>query len=76
MACELLACCRLFKDSMESLPKATEYIQMKLCFGDYEACNRYIIYKNIGKENLPADLNPFDIEDVQKVMQCLRNKKS
>jgi len=76
MACDLIQCCKLFKDSMEGFPKATEYIKLKLCHGNHEICNRYIIYKNYGKENIPAELNPFDVEDVQKIMQCLHGIKT
>lgn len=76
MACELLDCCQFFKDKMKGLPKAAEYIKSKVCFGEYESCVRYRIYKEFGGENIPFDLHPDDIEEVQKIIQCLRSKKS
>ncbi|MBU5611802.1 hypothetical protein [Geomonas azotofigens] len=73
MACELVECCQFFKDNMKDLPKAAQYIQSKLCFGDYQSCNRYQIYKQTG-EHLPFDLFPDDQEAIRKVKQCLSRK--
>jgi hypothetical protein len=74
MACELLACCQFFNDKMKNMPKAGDYIKKRLCFGDYASCNRYMIYKECGGENIPRDLDP-DSEEVEKVIQCLRRKQ-
>ncbi len=75
MACELLECCQFFKENMQYLPKAAEYIQNMLCFGDHQACNRFRIYKEFGANNIPPDLDPDDTEQVKKVIQCLRKKQ-
>lgn len=75
MACELVECCQFFKDNMKDLPKAAEYIQSKLCFGDYQSCNRYRIYKESGGENVPFALYPDDQEAVRKVKQCMLKKQ-
>ena len=74
-ACEILACCQFFNDNMKSLPKSVEYIKNKLCFDDYESCNRYRIYKVFGGDSIPSYLDPTDAEEVRKVMQCLREKQ-
>lgn len=74
MACELVECCQFFKDNMKDLPKAAEYIQSKLCFDDYQSCNRYRIYKQTG-EHTPFALFPDDQEAIRKVKQCLRQKR-
>jgi hypothetical protein len=55
---------------------AAEYIQSRLCNGDFESCNRFKIYKEFGRDCLPPHLNPDDSEEVTKVMECLRRKKS
>lgn len=47
----------------------------KLCSGDYEVCNRYKIYMQYGKEGNPPYLGPDDIEEAEKVLQCLRKKQ-
>lgn len=74
MACEIQECCQFFKDNMKDLPKTAEYIMMKLCFGDFERCNRFKIYKELGKGSVPSDLDPQDTEEVEKALLCLRNK--
>lgn len=75
MACELVACCQFFTDKMGDFPKSAAYIKQKQCLGDYTACNRYKIYKEFGKENIPTDLDPDDTEEVKKIIQCLRKKQ-
>jgi len=75
MSCELTECCQFFSDHMKNMPMSEEYIKKRLCFGDYASCNRYRIYKEFGGEDIPVDLGPDDIEEVKKVIQCLRKKR-
>lgn len=75
MACEIMACCQFFADNMKTFPKTAEYIKKRLCFGDYESCNRFRIYKKFGGENIPPDLDPDDTEEVRKVIECLQEKQ-
>ena len=74
MACELLACCQFFYDNMKNMPKAEYYLKKRLCFGDFESCKRYMIYKESGGENMPLDFDP-DSEEVVKIIQCQRQKQ-
>uniref|UniRef100_C6DZ04 Uncharacterized protein n=1 Tax=Geobacter sp. (strain M21) TaxID=443144 RepID=C6DZ04_GEOSM len=74
MPCDLTKACQFFKDNMKNLPKAAEYIRNKLCFGDYESCSRFRIYKEYG-ENVPPYLNPDDAEEVKKAARCLQMKR-
>lgn len=75
MACEIVAYCQFFNDNMKNLPKTAEYIQNKLCYGDYKSCNRFKIYKESGGADVPFDLNPSDTEEVKKAMRCLRERQ-
>lgn len=74
MVCEIMEYCQFFNDKLESFPKTAEYIRQKQCLGDYESCNRFRIYKEFGGENVPPGLDPYDTEEVNKVIQRLRNK--
>ena len=74
MACEILACCQFFNDNMKNMPKTAEYIEKRLCLGDYVSCNRFSIYKEFGGDHIPVGLHPDDAEEMKKVIQCLRNK--
>lgn len=75
MACELVACCQFFNDKMEDMPKTAAYIKSKLCLDDYESCARYRIYIECGRKSVPSDLFPNNTEEVNKVIQCIRNKR-
>lgn len=75
MSCQLLKCCQFFKDNMKDLPKSAEYIKSKLCFGDYEKCKRYRIYKEFSSGSMPFDLLPDDAEEAEKMSRCVRKKQ-
>ena len=75
MSCELAACCQFFSNNMKNMPKTEAYIKKRLCFDNYASCNRFKIYKEFGGENIPVDLGPDDIEEVKKVIECLRKKQ-
>lgn len=66
-------CCQFFKDNMKDLPKTAEYIKNKLCFADFERCNRFRIYTAFGKGSVPSDIDPDDTEAVNKVLECLQH---
>jgi len=74
--CELFACCQFFDDNMENLPKTAEYIKNKLCFNDYQSCNRYLMYQKFTGEDIPPYLDPNDTEEVKKLRQCFLRKKT
>ncbi len=73
MVCELLACCQFFVDKMKNMPKTEDYIKKRLCFDDYASCNRYMIYKEYGKDSIPHDFDT-DYEEVEKIIRCLRGR--
>ena len=75
MACELVAYCQFFNDKMKDMPKSSAYIKSRLCLSDYESCARYKIYKECGGKSVPLDLFPHNAEEVNKVIQYLRNKR-
>lgn len=54
---------------MKNMPKTEVYIKKRLCFGDYTSCNRFRIYTEFGGENIPFGLDPFDTEEVEKVVK-------
>lgn len=75
MACELVAYCQFFNDKMKDMPKSAAYIKNRLCLSDYKSCARYRIYKECGGKSVPLDLFPNNAEEVNKVIQCIRNKR-
>ena len=75
MACELMSCCQLFRESLKNLPKTAAYIREKLCTADHESCNRYRAYLTFGKECTHFDLDPSACAEVEKIIACLRAKR-
>ena len=75
MTCELLACCQFFKDKMNGLPNAADYIKKKLCLDDYHSCKRYQAYLGMGEGGAAMICFSDDVEDAKKAMNCLHNRK-
>lgn len=75
MVCELFVCCQFLNNLMKELPKTAEYIKNKICYGEYENCVRFRIYKEFGGKHIPFDLHPEDTEEVKKIIQCLRKRE-
>lgn len=75
MACELMDCCQFFIDNMKNMPQTEEYIKKKICFGDFASCNRYMIFKQSGGKDVPFNIDPYDTDEVKKVIDCLKQKQ-
>ena len=75
MACDLIQYCQFFNDNMKDMPRAVEYIKSRLCLGDYEHCNRYRMFKQWGGVDIQCDPNPSDAEEVEKLIQSVRDHR-
>ena len=60
--CPVLAACIFFNDKMAKMPKTTEFMKQKFCKGDNSKCARYMVFMALGREKVPTDLFPGDIE--------------
>ena len=56
--CECLEGCPFFNDMMTGKPATAEMYKKKFCVGDSSECARYMVFKAVGKESVPADLYP------------------
>ncbi len=70
--CELIATCLFFKDQMEKAPDMADYQKKKYCEGDNSVCARYIVFKALGRENVPRDLLPIQIDIGNELIAKLR----
>jgi len=69
MECECLAKCPFFNDQMADKPATAELMKKQYCLSNYENCARYIIFKALGREKVPADLFPnqqYRVDTIQK----------
>lgn len=60
--CELLAGCIFFNDKMSNLAAAATFLKDRYCTGDNRDCARYLVFKAFGREKVPRDLFPNDID--------------
>jgi len=56
--CELVETCIFFNDQMANMPSTSAVYKKIYCVQDWDTCGRYIIFKAIGRENVPKDLFP------------------
>lgn len=66
--CELLSGCIFFNDKMLNMPGLSEMYKNQFCRQDYSKCARYMVYKELGKENVPLDLFPNQKERAEKIL--------
>lgn len=57
--CELLAQCTVLNEEPANMPSTARALKSRYCLGSgCRACARYIIFRKLGKEKIPADLLP------------------
>lgn len=56
--CELKATCIFFNDQMAGMPSTSAVYKKMYCESDFGSCGRYLVFKAIGRENVPKDLFP------------------
>ncbi|MCM2358763.1 MAG: hypothetical protein NDI77_11485 [Geobacteraceae bacterium] len=66
--CELLEKCIFFNDKMANMPATAQVIKIKYCTGDSLGCARYVVCKALGREKVPADLFPNQLEKANEVI--------
>jgi hypothetical protein len=74
MDCENLSVCPFFNDKLPNMSKTASLLKTRYCLGDYNSCARYIVFKALGREKVPRDLWPSEIERAQKILE--ENKAS
>jgi hypothetical protein len=60
--CPMLVACIFFNDKMANMPNTAEILKNKFCKGQYIVCARYIVCMSLGKEKVPSNLFPGEIE--------------
>jgi hypothetical protein len=64
--CECLQKCPFFNDMMANMPAMSELIKVKYCKTNCSGCARYMVFKALGRGNVPPDLHPVNLEDAKK----------
>jgi len=66
--CELLSGCIFFNDNMTKMPATAELMKNNLCRGNKLQCARYMVYQQLGRPKVPADLYPNDVERAKLII--------
>jgi hypothetical protein len=67
--CECLAKCIFFNNQMANMPAAAEAMKKQYCQSGHQAeCARYIVFKALGRENVPKDLFPSEKERAKTIL--------
>lgn len=59
-----------FNDRMQGLEAVKDSMKKRYCLGDNSKCARYMIFKSLGKEKVPADLVPNQVERAAAIIQA------
>ena len=66
--CECLAGCPFFNDKMKDNEGLAEMYKAKFCLGDNLSCARYMVFKKLGKQAVPANLYPNMTERANQIL--------
>lgn len=67
--CECLPKCPFFHDKVPNMPAMSEMLKAKYCLGDNAHCARHIVFERAGRENVPADLFPGELDRVDAILR-------
>jgi len=74
--CECLAGCLFFNDKMKEKPASGQIYKNRYCLGGQtDLCARHRIKIALGKENVPHELYPNQVEKVEMIIKDFANKK-
>ncbi len=60
--CECLPKCPFFHDKMANMPAMASIMKKRYCLGDSTYCARHTVFKSLGREAVPMDLFPSQLE--------------
>jgi len=65
--CELLETCIFFNDQMAEMPSMSNIIKDRYCRGSNTQCARHIVFRVLGREAVPKDLYPSQVERADEI---------
>ncbi len=68
--CECLKSCPFFNDQMADAPTTADRLKKHFCLGDNNECARYLVYKALGKQKVPANLFPHNLEKALSILSA------
>ncbi len=66
--CELTAGCIFFNDKMANMPAMASMMKSVYCKSDPDKCARFMVVKGKGREKVPGDLFPNQIDKAREIL--------
>jgi hypothetical protein len=66
--CELIEKCMFFNDTMANMPGTAASFKRQYCREDSSSCARYRAFKALGREKVPPDLFPNQVDKVDQII--------
>jgi hypothetical protein len=73
--CPIFSQCTYFDRRVRiTKPTLAEILQKRFCFGDHAACARFIVFRALGKELVPLNLDPLLPEEADRIIAVAAGK--
>lgn len=69
MDCQCLKDCIFFNDRMKNMPSMSEVLKQQYCRGDWEHCARCVVFLALGREAVPKDLFPDELDRARRLVR-------
>jgi len=66
--CEYTEICAFFNEGMADRPAIANMMKKKYCARNPSACARYMVLKTVGKDRVPVDLVPNNVDMAQNII--------
>jgi hypothetical protein len=66
--CNLVEKCEFFNDRLKDMPAMSEVLKERFCMREHKACARYLVFLEVGRDKIPENLFPNNIEKVAKLL--------
>ncbi len=66
--CVCVPGCPFFNDRMAGMPALANQMKRKYCQGNFETCARFTVMKALGRERVPADMFPNQVERAAEIL--------
>jgi len=66
--CQCIPGCVFFNDRMADMPAMANSMKKRYCQGDYSACARFMVFSALGREKVPPDLYPSNVEKARVIL--------
>lgn len=66
--CVCVPTCPFFNDKMQNMPSIAGMMKKRYCLGDSSGCARFMVREKLGKDKVPSDLFPSQVERAKLVI--------